>query len=235
MRRIKALGERYGRLIVSDEACPSSDGCRRVQCQCDCGNSAIIALRLLRSGRTQSCGCLRAQKRQVARLVHGHAGRSRTAEYRAWAKMLERCRNPRAKHYELYGGRGITVCERWAKSFEAFLSDIGQRPSHKHSLDRIDPNGNYEPENCRWATTTEQARNTRRTRLITVNGQATTIPDAIEASGHTVTRVLYRRVYVRTVLHGMEFDRAISASLQAHLDMHALCEERRIAYEDDTL
>ena len=97
-----------------------------------------------------------------------------TLEYRSWVQMRSRCRNPKHHAWALYGGRGITVCERW-DDFATFLTDMGPRPSTKHSLDRIDVNGNYEPGNCRWATATEQGNNRRDNRYLTHNGQIKTI------------------------------------------------------------
>lgn len=107
------------------------------------------------------------------RTTHGMTG-SRT--YRAWACMKDRCKNRKTRCYSLYGGRGISVCRRWSESFEAFLEDMGECPGDM-SLDRIDNNGNYEPGNCRWVSTAQQNRNTRRTRLITWNGETLCIAD----------------------------------------------------------
>lgn len=91
-------------------------------------------------------------------------------EYTAWLNMKTRCLNPKVKEFRLYGGRGITVCERWSTSFADFLSDMGPRPSKSHSIERIDVNGNYEPQNCFWATRQQQSRNKRNTKLVTYNG-----------------------------------------------------------------
>jgi hypothetical protein len=118
----------------------------------------------LRSGNTKSCGCLRRELGRahgIASKRHGEGASGReTPEYRAWAAMLCRCRNPRHKSYADYGGRGVTVCERW-RAYENFLADMGRRPDRFHSLDRINNAGNYEPGNCRWATWEEQNTNRR--------------------------------------------------------------------------
>lgn len=109
--------------------------------------------------------------------THGLSG---TPEYRAWVDMRRRCYNVQYKHYDIYGGRGITVCEHWTNSFENFYEDIGLRPSTKHSLDRIDVNGNYCLENCRWATKLEQDRNKRKTRFVDYKGKQTPICELAE-------------------------------------------------------
>lgn len=111
-------------------------------------------------------------------------GMSRTPEHRAWAKMKERCFNPNNKDWHIYGGRGITVCERWRNSFEAFFEDMGLKPSPRHSLDRYpDQDGNYEPGNVRWATARQQALNLRVNRLVTVNGETLPLKEACRRLG----------------------------------------------------
>ena len=164
-RRVKdETGNRYGELTVIE---PVPDGSRRMKwrCRCDCGNVVVVLGIQLRSGNNKSCGC-----RKFGR-GHGEAyGKDRTAEYQCWQDMFQRCYNPRSTGFHNYGGRGITVCDRW-RSYEHFLADMGRRPSGKHSIDRRDNDGNYEPGNCRWAVKVEQDNNRRTNRLITFKGK----------------------------------------------------------------
>jgi hypothetical protein len=160
-------GQRFGRLVVLHHADKDRKGNWRWECVCDCGNRTQPPTYSLVRGETRSCGCLqletrRQNKREGSAPKHGHTVGRSTAEYRAWNALKTRCTNTNIPGYKYWGGRGITLCERWRDSFEAFLADMGPRPSPKHSLDRIDNDGNYEPGNCRWATASEQNRNQRR-------------------------------------------------------------------------
>ena len=158
-------GVAFGRLIPARIGPPADHGRTRWVCQCSCGSTALVAAGDLISGHSRSCGC---EKRELAaklgrerNLTHGHTvGRVRSPEYVSWCAMHQRCSSPKTRSFERYGGRGIKVCERW-RSFEAFLNDMGPRPSLSHSIDRIEVDRNYEPGNCRWATRVEQALNKR--------------------------------------------------------------------------
>lgn len=145
------------------------------------------------------------QPRRTAR--HGNARREgRTPEYVAWQSMKSRCGNPQAQNYRHYGGRGIEVCQRWQESFEAFLADMGERPSPKHSLDRIDNDGNYEPGNCRWATQKTQLTNRRTGRPARFPG----LSERIRRAGLT-NNVVYARLR-----RGWDLERALSTPALPH-------------------
>ena len=185
-------GQRFGRYVVV-EALPRAGNNRTLICRCECGTTRSIFHANLVSGRTKSCGCWRSEKSSTSKATHGESGNSHhktapTIEYRAWKNMKNRCFNTRTNDYAHYGARGITVCARWSSSFEAFLHDMGRRPSGDHSIERNDNDGNYEPGNCRWATRVEQQSNTRRNHLVVLHGERLTITAAARKLGvHRVT------------------------------------------------
>lgn len=164
-------GDRVGRLTIIRRE--GVNAFRRVLwlTRCDCGATQVLPTGGMASGSTRSCGCLQRELLGNRVRKHGHgANGKRSVEYKTWLRIKERCNRPGNKDYVKYGARGITVCERWETSFEDFLSDMGPRPSSRHSIERIDGAKGYSPDNCCWATATEQAANRRSTRYVIVDG-----------------------------------------------------------------
>lgn len=159
-RLIDLTGQRFTRLIVVRRVGSDRSGQAKWECRCDCGGKTITLGGNLRKGNTHSCGCYHVDRTVEVKTRHGHARKgSVSSTHRIWWAMLERCENPKDTRYVDYGGRGITVCERW-HIFENFFADMGERPSGR-TLDRRDNDLGYSPENCRWATSAEQRKNQR--------------------------------------------------------------------------
>ena len=193
----------FGRLTVinlHDRA-----GAIRWHCRCECGNETISTASHLASGAAKSCGCLSREKFIDRSRTHGL---SRSPEYGIWNAMRQRCENPNNKSYARYGGKGITVCQRWTGSFEAFLTDMGPRPSPNHSLDRIDGTRSYEPGNVRWATMTEQNRNRGDNHILVHNGESRSIAEWSERTGISVSAIRCR------LRRGWSIDDTLTASLR---------------------
>ena len=183
---VKMIGLRFHRLLVVERL----PGGRRLRyrCLCDCGRLTEAYGENLRNGHVKSCGCFRVEHTAAKNTTHGL---SDAATYETWKGMRSRCANKRNKNYPSYGGRGITVCERW-NDYSNFVADMGERPPGR-SIDRIDNDGPYSPENCRWATKIEQANNVRRTKFLTLYGETKPLAEWARLYGlkyHT----LYQRV-----------------------------------------
>lgn len=165
-------------------------------CECDCGNLVAVMGSLLRNGTTQSCGCLQRERTSKANRKHGG---SETRLYRIYHHIKERCHSPSCKQYPLYGGRGIRMCEPWRADFEAFSQWAYENGYSETAyawdctIDRIDPNGDYSPQNCRWANMTQQANNKRTNVLVTVNGITKTIAEWGRETGQPSSRLYARK------------------------------------------
>lgn len=192
--RIKNLtGQLFGRLTATVCLGMGVKGRQTFwECICKCGNKTVVASCALLSENTTSCGCLREESLRANRTTHGQ---TETKEYGIWSAMKSRCYRTTDPDYPSYGGRGITVCLRWTDSFQAFIDDMGPRPSSKLSIDRYpNNNGNYEPGNCRWATATQQARNKRNSHFLTHDGQTLTIAEWAVLKGHKSGSIISGRL-----------------------------------------
>lgn len=174
---VDLTGRRFGRWLMLSFAGRNGRKQAHWRCRCDCGREVTVAGSNLGRG-SRSCGCSDSPRH----LTHGHTvGRSQTGAYASWKNMWARVRATSGVRWRNYGSRGITACERWL-SFENFFADMGSRPAGA-SIDRIDNDGNYEPGNCRWATSKQQARNQRVNRLLSFDGEALHITDWSQRTG----------------------------------------------------
>lgn len=159
-------GTRIGRLVVVAQAPHSPKGWTRLECRCDCGSVVVVNRSDLRERKVASCGCWKREATAERNTTHGYTkGNVRTREYIAWKSAKARITNPKNKAYPDYGGRGITMAPEFLNDFPAFLTEVGPKPTSKHTIERIDNEKGYEPGNLKWATYTQQARNTRHTVL----------------------------------------------------------------------
>jgi len=188
---LRLAGKTFGRLLVIKqvESCPQGT---RWLCECQCGKQSTVVGKYLTSGNTKSCGCLSLDVTRQVKTTHGHtAGHGVTTTYNAWILMLGRCYNPNGPQFHDYGGRGITVCERWRYSYTNFLRDMGERPTGL-LLDRIDNNQGYSPDNCRWTDRTTQNRNRRNTKFAELNGERKPLAEWAEILGEKYMALAYR-------------------------------------------
>lgn len=182
MSKVRDLvGFQSGRLTVVERAGSSpTTGAAMWRCSCECGGEVVVVRNNLCSGHTKSCGCLTEEVWLTARTSHNL---SKTPEYRVWKGLRTRIHNSETPAYASYGGRGLTIDPRWDSSFELFLADMGCRPGPEYSIDRIDNNQGYWPDNCKWATKKEQANNRRTSRTIGYEGVSKTLAQWAETLG----------------------------------------------------
>lgn len=189
------IGRSFGRWKVVDVADSDKTNKRRWLCVCECGTTRVVRNAGLLNGSTQSCGCLKIE-------IFADRSRNRYSsdlpEYKVWRSMVQRCHLPTAKSYKSYGAIGITVCDRWRTgtksdtAFECFMDDMGARPSQNHSIDRINTNKGYSPNNCRWATKTQQSNNAKSNRNISFNGERLTLAEWSKRLGMSYGSLQYR-------------------------------------------
>lgn len=194
MRRVDSIvGREFGRLKV--ESCEGSRPVGKTRktfwkCKCRCGKTITVARDSLVGNNTTSCGCFAQENARSWSMTHG---KSSTPEYAIWCGIIRRCEAQSCKSYSDYGGRGISMCHRWRNDFTAFLADMGPRPSPKHSVEREDNNGNYEPGNCVWETPIKQGRNKRNNRILSANGESLPLAEWAERLG-VVSSVIETRL-----------------------------------------
>lgn len=177
--RVDLTGQKFGDWTVVGRGIPRGSAGRRWLCRCICGAENEVRRVTLQAGKSKGCGCGAGKLIVERQTTHNM---SKTPEYRVWLAMRQRCSNPNTTKWHLYGGRGITVCERWDKSFQAWIDDMGPRPEG-HSIERVDGDGNYEPGNCIWAPIKSQNRNTARNRFLTHAGETLTVAEWAERMG----------------------------------------------------
>jgi hypothetical protein len=212
----------FGRLtFIGCASDRNRHGQKRVVCFCACGNYVKVMAAALRAGTTTSCGCVHAEsvrQNNYAKATHGHSrGKKVTPTYRAWAAMNNRCYKPNDARYADYGAKGVEVCDAWRLDFSAFLADVGERPEGRYSLDRIDPNGNYEPGNVRWATPEEQNRNKRATKRYEFRGARLTVSEIAERAN-----MPYELIHARVVKQRWTTEEAVALRPDAPLDRDRL-------------
>lgn len=206
-------GQRFGRLQVLEQVSRSRSGQIIWLCVCDCGNQTRVDGSQLRRKKTSSCGCLRRELAQQP--THDM---SKSAIYKVWNSMNQRCRNANSPMYSDYGGRGISVCLEWQDSFETFRDHVAALDNYAekgYSIDRIDNDGDYEPGNVRWATRAEQVRNRRSTRLITYNNKTQCLADWAKELGMN-----YSTLRVR-ILDGQSVEQAFTTPTEKRKPRHS--------------
>lgn len=196
----KLEGMRFGRWLVVEKSAHRQYGQTTWLCRCDCGNEALVASALLTNNKSKSCGCYRKEYH----LTHGKSG---SLMHKRWSNMIQRCTNANNSEYHNYGGRGIKVCSRW-RTFEYFLADMGEPPEGKTDLDRIDNNGDYEPNNCRWVSRSENLSNKRNNRNLTFEGRTQTMAQWSRELG-----INFKTLQLR-IKYGWSVEKALTQKVQ---------------------
>lgn len=203
MRRVDLIGQRFGRLCVVEYAGSTKDGQAQWRCVCDCGCITVVRGKDLRRGNTLSCGCI---QKSVAAQQHTTHGISNTRIYRIWSLMRMRCYNPNAPQYDDWGGRGITICDEWRHDAKAFYDwSINHGYADDLSIDRIDNDKGYSPDNCRWVDRNVQSNNKRSNHLITHDGKTQTIAEWAAELG-----LNYDTLYSRIVKYKWDIHKALT-------------------------
>lgn len=205
MKILDLTGERYERLVVIKKVGVSKDGQKTYLCKCDCGNVKIIKSGNLRSGKTKSCGCYNSDKVKMRNKHNSKHGGCGSRLYSIWIDMRARCKYEKAINWHLYGGRGIKVCKDWDNDFESFRKwALSNGYESGLQLDRVDNDGNYEPDNCKWSSRSEQGNNRRTCKYITINGVTKTVSEWCDESG------VKRSTAYNRIKRGWDGERAVT-------------------------
>lgn len=214
-RRINPTGQRFGRLLVVSESHRTHKGTWYWLCRCDCGKETRVQTQYLMSGRIRSCGCKRASGLHSTK--HKLTG---TWVYYTYRGMFQRCYSPTNARYACYGGRGIKMCDRWLNGdgsllgIQCFYADMGDKPSPKHSIERLDVNKDYSPDNCVWILHSDQAKNTRSNRKITAFGETKNMAEWARQFGIGAMAIQKR------LNRGWDEERAVSTPSRSKLSLH---------------
>lgn len=210
---VNLIEKQFGKLAVIKRANNDKYGNSGWLCRCECGQLVVVVSLNLKSGDTKSCGCLRKEVTRntgCQNVEHGHcANNHESMTYGSWHSMIQRCTNPNNKDYRNYGGREITVCDRWRNSFQNFLEDMGEHPGSGYSLDRKDNEKGYCKENCRWATPTEQSRNKQNNLYMTYDGKRQLLVEWSEETG-----IPYKTLWERSYKLGWSTERALTTPIE---------------------
>lgn len=200
-------GQRFGKLIALERTDKKRGNLTFWKCQCDCGNISIVQTGHLTNGHTQSCGCLQKERARKAHTTHGKANERIT---KIWYGIRKRCYNPNSIYYSNYGGRGISMCDEWRSDFQSFYEWAMSHGYEEHlTIDRIDVNGNYCPENCRWITNEEQQNNRRTSHLLTYNGETHSMKDWAQLIG-----IKYSTLRGRINVYKWDVEKALTTGVE---------------------
>ena len=214
-KSLNLLTKRFGQLVVIARIGNTKWNKSRWLCLCDCGNQTMVQGVHLCNGDTKSCGCLVKKHAKIMGLNNGRHGHKRSGKrtrlYNIWGGIIERCCNPSYRDYDHYGGRGITVCERW-KQFEYFLADMGDPLTNKHQIDRINNNKGYFLANCRWTTATINNRNKRNNRLLNLHGKIQCVTVWSEEVNLSIQTIMWR------VNNGWSIEKSLTTPIRKRRD-----------------
>lgn len=198
------IGSKFNRYTVIGNPFRGKNKRWYVSCECECGTIKDVMCQSIVSGHIKSCGCFNKELKRKGNTTHGM---SRTGAWKSYQYMITRCLNKNNHAYKNYGAKGVTICDRWLSGFELFYKDMGDRPNG-YSLDRIDPKGNYSPENCRWADNHTQSNNKRLSRKVECNGVVKTISEWAEETGIDMATISER------ISNGWDIDKALSTNAE---------------------